>query len=124
MENHQAALAYRNLLEVFGERDPGRRAKAIREIYAEDVKFADPDEVVVGWEDLDRKAQGLLDGAPGFVFTPVGEVRVVQNLTLLAWHFGPAGAPPVVSGTDIAIVSDGRIQHLYTILDAAPEAQA
>jgi hypothetical protein len=124
VENLEAALAYRNLVEVFGERDAGRRARVIREIYAEDVSFADPDEVVVGWDSLDRKAQGLLDGAPGFVFTPAGEVRVVQNLTQLGWHFGPEGAPPVVSGTDIAIVVDGRIRHLYTMLDAAPAAEA
>ena len=118
MANHEAELAHRNLLEVFGERDPERRAKVIREIYTEDVSFADPDEIVVGWDGLDRKAQGLLDDAPGFVFSPAGEVRVVQNLTLLAWHFGPEGAPPVVSGTDISIVEDGRIRRVYTMLDA------
>src|SRR5687767_12507698 len=106
MEDLNRVLAYRNLVEVFGERDAERRAKVIREIYAEDVTFADPDEVVVGRDGLDRKAQGLLDGAPGFVFTPAGEVRVVQNLALLAWHFGPEAGPPAVSGTDISIVAD------------------
>mgnify|MGYP006204399967 CR=1 FL=1 len=69
----------------------------------------------------------VLDGInPPEVPHFAGEVRVVQDLTLLAWHFGPVGAPPVVSGTDISIVEDGRIRHLYTMLDAAPapEAQA
>jgi ABC-type hemin transport system substrate-binding protein len=122
VEDDNVVLAHRNLLEVFGERDAGTRAKVIREIYAEDVEFADPDGVVVGWDSLDRKAQGLLDEAPGFVFTPAGAVRVVQDLTLLAWHFGPEGAPPVASGTDISIVENGRIRRLYTMLDTpAPE---
>jgi hypothetical protein len=64
--------------------------------------------------------QRLLDEAPGFVFAPVGEVRTVQNLTLLSWQLGPAGEPPVVRGTDISIVDDGRIKNLYTMLDAPP----
>ncbi|SNY38359.1 nuclear transport factor 2 family protein [Paractinoplanes atraurantiacus] len=118
MADLKIELARRNLLEVFGERDPEKRAKVIRETYAEDVTFADPDEVVVGWDSLDRKAQGLLDKAPGFVFAPVGEVRVVQDLTMLAWQFGPEDASPVVSGVDICIVADGRIKSLYTVLDA------
>lgn len=120
MTDHHIELAHRNLLGVFAERDPEKRLKTIQETYAEDVTFADPDEVVVGWDNLNRKAQGLLDGAPGFVFTPVGEVQVVQNLTMLSWRFGPEGAPPVVGGTDISIVEDGRIKHLYTAINPAP----
>ncbi|MFF5075978.1 nuclear transport factor 2 family protein [Actinoplanes sp. NPDC000266] len=118
MSEAKIELARRNLLEVFGERDPEKRAAAIRETYAEDVTFADPDEVVVGWDALGRKAQGLLDKAPGFVFAPVGDVRVVQDLTMLAWQFGPEGAAPVVSGVDICIVEGGLIKSLYTVLDA------
>lgn len=110
-------LARRNLLEVFGERDPELRASTVREIYSENVSFADPDETVVGWEALEQKAAGLLEGAPGFVFQPVGEVRTVQNLALLAWQFGPEGGDPVVSGLDISIVENGRIVSLYTSLD-------
>ncbi|MET0423172.1 MAG: nuclear transport factor 2 family protein [Actinoplanes sp.] len=123
MEDHNVTLAHRNLLAVFGEHDPVTRAAAIREVYTEDVTFADPEEVIVGWDALDRKVQRLLDEAPGFVFTPVGEVRTVQDLTLLSWHLGPAGGPPVVSGTDISIVADGRIKHLYTMLDAPSPAE-
>jgi ABC-type hemin transport system substrate-binding protein len=115
-------LAHRNLLGVFGERDPQARAKAIDEVYAEGVTFADPDEVVVGREALNRKAQRLLDDAPGFGFTPAGPVRIANNLAMLAWQFGPAGAPPVVSGVDVSIVEEGRIVALYTLLD--PPAHA
>ncbi|WP_250002880.1 nuclear transport factor 2 family protein [Actinoplanes sp. M2I2] len=112
-----ADLARRNLLGVFAERDPGRRAAVIEELYAEDVTFSDPDEVVVGRDALNEKAQRLLDQAPEFVFTPAGEVRVSGNLAMLAWHLGPAGQPPVASGMDISIIENGRIAHLYTLLD-------
>ncbi|GAA2509265.1 nuclear transport factor 2 family protein [Winogradskya humida] len=109
-------LARRNLLDVFGERDPEARAAAINEVFAENVTFTDPEEAVVGRAALNEKAQRLLDSAPGFVFSAAGEVRVAGNLALLAWNFGPEGQPPVASGTDVSIVEDGRITALYTIL--------
>ncbi|MFG1925071.1 nuclear transport factor 2 family protein [Cryptosporangium sp. NPDC048952] len=105
-----------NLLEVFNERDGERRREAIRRTYASDVKFADPDEIVVGHDALDAKAQGILDGAPGFVFTPAGTTYVNNDLGYLTWNFGPEGAPPVVRGVDIALVRDGVIASVYTLL--------
>ena len=105
-----------NLLHVFGERDPARRAEAIARTYTPDVVFADPDASVVGHTALDAKAQALLDQAPGFVFSPDGPVRVVDDLGYLAWNFGPEGQAPVVKGLDIGLVSDGLLTRVYTLL--------
>jgi hypothetical protein len=110
------ALMHANLLEVFNERDPVRRAAAIARTYADDVVFADPESVVTGGAALDAKAQGILDGAPGFVFAASGPVYLVQDLAYLAWGFGPAGQPPVVTGVDIGFVAHGKLARLYTLL--------
>jgi hypothetical protein len=109
-------LMQANLLDVFNQRDAGQRRAAISRTYAPEVRFSDPDEVVVGHEALDAKAQKLLDGAPGFVFTPAGPIQVNHDLGYLAWNFGPEGQPPVVRGVDIALVADGVIARLYTLL--------
>ena len=115
-------LMQRNLLAVFGERDADRRAAAAAETYSEDVAFSDPEGTVTGRAALVAKAQALLDGAPGFVFAPRGDVRESGGtLGVLAWQFGPAGRPPVAVGTDIAVVRDGRIVALHTLLDGAPD---
>jgi hypothetical protein len=111
-----AELMQANLLEVFGERDPQRRRAAIDRVYAADVRFSDPDEVVIGRAALDAKAQRILDGAPDFVFSPSGPLRVVQDLGYQAWNLGPEGAEPVVRGVDIALVRDGVIARVYTLL--------
>jgi hypothetical protein len=111
------ALVHRNLLDVFNERDPERRSSAMAEIYAEDVTFTDPGGVVTGHEAIGRKAQEILDGAPGFVFSPAGPSRQSGDLALLSWRFGPAGGDPVVTGTDVSLVRDGRIASLHTLLD-------
>jgi hypothetical protein len=110
------ALMKANLLQVFGERDPEARAAAIERTYTEDVVFSDPEEVVVGREAVGAKAQRLLDGAPGFVFSEGGPVHVNHDMGVLAWNFGPAGAPPAVTGMDICLVENGLIAKIYTIL--------
>ena len=111
-------LAHRNLLGVFGERDPQARAAAIEATYAEDVVFADAEETLVGRDALGQKAQRLLDQAPSFVFRPAGPARIADNLVQLSWQLGPEGAPPVVTGVDISIVENDRIVRLYTLLDS------
>ncbi len=112
-------LVHRNLMDVFNERDPARRAKAIAEVYTEDVTFTDGSGVVSGHDALDRKAQEILDGAPGFVFRPAGPSRRAGDLGVLSWQFGPDGQPPVVSGMDISLVRDGRIATVHTLLDGS-----
>jgi len=111
-----AGLMRANLLEVFGERDAGRRRAAIERTHHADVLFADPEGAVTGDDALDAKVQGILDGAPGFVFTASEEPRANLDLGHLPWGFGPEGQPPVVRGLDIALVRDGRIARLYTFL--------
>jgi hypothetical protein len=111
------ALMHRNLYEVFNERDPDRRAAAIAEVYSADPVFYEQDGVVEGRDALQKRVQELLDGAPGFVFSAEGEATENHNAGRLTWHLGPAGAPPVVTGTDIAITGDGRIRTLYTFIE-------
>ena len=105
-----------NLLEVFNERDTDRRRAAIARTYAPEVTFSDPEETVVGHDALNAKAQGLLDQKPDFVFSPGGQVHVINDLGYLAWNFGPEGHLPAVRGVDMAIVKDGLITTVYTLL--------
>jgi hypothetical protein len=105
-----------NLLEVFGERDPARRRAAIERTYTDDVVFLDPDEVVEGYDAIDAKAGRLLEGAPGFVFSPAGPIYVNHDMGYLAWNLGPEGQEPVVRGFDACFIRDGRIAKVYTVL--------
>ncbi|MET8406408.1 nuclear transport factor 2 family protein [Streptomyces sp900116325] len=120
MADQMIELAYRNLLNVFGERDSQRRLKVIMETFHENVKFYDPNEVVTGWDALNKKAQEILDEAPGFTFRTAGDVKVSHDLAVLAWQFGPEGKDPVVRGLDVSIVENGRIGVLYTMIDQGP----
>ena len=109
-------LMHRNLSEVFGQRDGEARRAAMRELLAPDMTFSDHDGSVTGLDAIDRKIQALHARTPGFVFTEAGPVHEVQELGSLDWSFGPAGADPVVLGTDVVLIRDGRIAALYTYL--------
>ena len=117
MSKTLADVMERNLLEVFGQADSVRRAAEIAQLYTEDCRFFEAEEEVVGREALNAKVGAILKDAPGFVFRAAGPAQVNHNLGRLHWHFGPAGAPPVVTGMDIAMFERGRIRALYTFLD-------
>jgi hypothetical protein len=68
-------------------------------------------------EGLNAKVESIRKDAPGFVFRAAGPAQVNHDLGRLRWQFGPAGAPPVVTGTDIAFFERRRIRALYAFLD-------
>ena len=107
-----------NLFAVFNVRDAESRMEAIVRNYTEDVTWTEPDRTMRGREAMNERAQELLDGLPGFVFTTAGPVHVSGDLGLLAFHMGVPEQPPAVSGIDVALVRDGQIAVLHTLLTA------
>lgn len=105
-----------NLQGVFGERDAAKRHAVAMTTYTDDVRFIDPDETVIGREALEAKAAGLLEGAPGFVFADDGPAYFAGDRAVMAWAFGPEGAPPVARGVDVVTIVDGRICEVLTLL--------
>ena len=106
-----------NLFAVFSERDPERRLKAIVANYTEDVIWSSPEVTTHGHEELNEGAQHLIDRTPQFVFTAAGPVHVLRDLGYLAFNYGVPEQPPASSGYDVALVRDGRIAVLYTLLN-------
>jgi len=117
MNDTLGLLMERNLLEVFGQRDSVRRAAAIAELYTADCMFFEVEEQVAGRDELNAKVGSILKDAPGFVFRAVAPAQVNHDLGRLRWQLGQPGAPPVVTGTDIAVFEHGSIRALYTFLD-------
>lgn len=105
-----------NLHRVFGNRDAVSRRVAIDQTYAEDVRFEDDEGAVVGRDALEQKVASLLGRVPGdFEFAEDGIAYASDDTGVLAWGFGPAGAP-VVRGVDIITVRDGLISAVKTLV--------
>ena len=111
-------LLLENLFAVFNVRDPQRRLEAIARNYTEDVVWSDPDGTMRGHAEMNEQAQKLLDRMPDLVFSAAGPVHVSRDLGLLAFNLGVPEQPPAASGIDVALVRDGRIARLYTLLTA------
>jgi hypothetical protein len=115
----------RNVSAVFGERDPGRRRRAIAELYAEDCALYDAEGESIGQAAVSDRVGRILDESPpGFAFSLVGRAEVIHDLGRLRWQTGPAGAPPVLSGMDVAVFANGRIRALYTFIETPVAAAA
>jgi hypothetical protein len=111
-------LMLANIFAVFNERDPKRRLDVIARNYTEDVIWSDPDGTIQGHEAMNEQAQKLLDRMPDFVFSAAGPVHVSRDLGLLTFNLGVPQQSPAVSGIDVALVREGRIAVLHTLLTA------
>jgi SnoaL-like domain len=110
-------LLVRNLHEVFGERDPARRARAIEAIFDCACVFSDPRGRQVGHPELEDAIASLHAQFPDYVFSQIGGVDLLQDSGRLAWAFGPPHDPHRITGLDVIVVNAGRISALYTFLD-------
>jgi hypothetical protein len=117
-------LMERNVSEVFGERDPGRRRRAISALYADDCAMYAAEGESIGQAAVSDQVGRILDASPpGFAFRLAGPAEVIHDLGRLRWQSGPAGASPVVSGMDVAVFANGKIKTLYTFIET-PDAAA
>src|ERR1700748_2870131 len=102
MSDVTTRLMEANLLAVFGERDPHRRAESISTTYAPDVQWIDDEGIAVGHEALNAKAAELQEKLSGLHFAKAGPVRRTRGLGFLAWEVRTSDDTPVASGFDVA----------------------
>src|SRR5882724_4241796 len=111
-------LMQANLARVFGERDAGRRMKAIRELYAEDAVLYEPDASAKGHAAISEAVTALLAHLPpNFVFSAAGPAIGHHNIGRLKWRSGPPDGPAAVTGMDVAHFEQGRIHSIYVFLE-------
>ena len=116
-----ATLLTRNLQDVFGENDPGRRRAAIDEIFTEDCVFYEPSgHVYHGRDEIDRVAGSIRATHADFRYQPIGEPEELGNAGRIRWVEGRIGEQPAIAGTDFIIARDGRIAAVYLFFDKLP----
>jgi SnoaL-like domain len=117
MEHLVQELMKRNLYEVFGERNAALRRQRIAELWTEDCTFVDNAGEHSGWDALDAAVATVQEHTPEFVFTEVGKAQAHHGIGRIAWGYGPKDKPSDVTGLDVAVIRDTRIQSMYTFLD-------
>jgi hypothetical protein len=118
MNGTQGKLMEQNLYQVMNERDSAKRRVAMENIYAAEATFFEVDEVATGYDAVNAIIQSILEKMPAdFVFHTTKPVTENHNVGRMSWGVGPTNGPDVVTGMDIALFKDGRIQSLYVFLD-------
>ena len=111
-------LMRRNLLEVFGGRDPVARRAAIEELYDPAVRFIDPEGEGVGHDAIDAAAQAILDRFTDFHFAPATPPTAAGDLGRLPWEMRTPDDTVTVRGMDVALIADGRITRFWVFVEA------
>ena len=106
-----------NLLDVFNERDTAKRQAAIDRTYAADIAWTDAEGTTNGRRALEAKCVGLQGNLGKLQFATAGPVHQVPGFGYLAWRLiDPDSGELAMSGFDAAVVTEGLITHLWTVL--------
>jgi hypothetical protein len=108
-------------LACWNETDADARWQLLLDHWSDDLTYVDPLVDVAGRDALDATIAAVQQQFPGFVFTPVGPVDAHHGVARFSWGLGPAGAEPVVIGSDVVTTDlTGRIRSVVGFLDRVP----
>ncbi|MGS0688030.1 nuclear transport factor 2 family protein [Nakamurella sp. GG22] len=107
----------RSVTEVFNASDAERRDVLMASTYSRDIVFADPEGTVTGLDAFAAKIAPLLAGSARLTFTLRGPIQESAGLGVARWQLATAGQPPMVTGTDVALVENGLVTRMWTLLD-------
>jgi hypothetical protein len=110
-------LMLANLLDVFNERDEAKRQAAIARTYSGNVNWTDAEGVVAGTDALEAKCVQLQTNLGEAQFRAAGPVHLLPGFGYLAWELvDPGSGATVMTGFDTALIVDGKITDLWTVL--------
>lgn len=116
MSDPVAQLMHANLVEVFDERNAAKRQAAQRRTYVTDVRWTEAEGVSAGIDALENRCVELQTSLGGLRFEADGVVRQLPGFGFLAWRLIDAHGDAQLSGFDAAIIKDGLITDLFTVV--------
>lgn len=108
-----------NALEVFSEPDAAKRIAALQRLWAPEATLFESDSATAGHPAICTHVGSLLATLPpGTRFAPNGDAAGHHDLFRLRWiATGSDGTSLGVSGMDVAVIRNNRIERLHVILD-------
>lgn len=118
IDNNAAERIVDAYFACWNEHAPDARSAAIRAVWHDDARSADPLADVTGHAAIAEMMHGVNAQMPGHRFERRGTIRVHHDVVHWAWAMCAPNGTPVLTGVDIALVRDGRITWLYGFFDA------
>lgn len=117
-EQEISSLVERHL-ELWNEQDAAQRKTIMSDIYAADIEMTDRHFVADGYEDIEGFIVGLHTRNPDFSFTHAKPVNIHHNIARLFWQVGNEAKPDALTGMDLFVIENGKIQKLYVFVEEA-----
>ena len=112
-------------LAAYGDPDKATRDAAIAAIWAADGAVVDPPLTGEGHAGISDLAAAVQSQFAGHTFRRVSDVDAHHDVARYAWELVAPDGTVAVSGLDVAIVADGRLQHVVGFFgDLAPRTDA
>ncbi|OUC98017.1 nuclear transport factor 2 family protein [Streptosporangium minutum] len=100
-------------IEIWNERDAGRRRSAIDAVLTEDSVYSDPDwEAVEGRDGIDTMIGRAREKFGDLAFSLGEVINERHDLMLFTWHLGRPGEPPVATGYDVVRFEKESIRRI------------
>lgn len=107
-------------LEIWNERDAGKRRALIAALWADDASFRDPIAAGDGVAGIDQVIEGVQNRFPDFRFRQLGAADGFGDYVRLSWGLGPDGGDTPIKGTDFGLVEAGRLKSVTGFFDQLP----
>jgi catechol 2,3-dioxygenase-like lactoylglutathione lyase family enzyme len=104
-------------LQIWSETDGIKRSEAIKNIYNEKITIIDPLFLLNGQTEMNQFIEKLQQKYPGYVFSISRPIESHHNTARLFWQFGPVSKPDAITGQDVFVIENRKIQSLYVFLD-------
>jgi catechol 2,3-dioxygenase-like lactoylglutathione lyase family enzyme len=111
------ALVERHI-QIWNEKDEAKRTALMNEAYASNVEMVDRHFIASGYTEITGFVNGLQEKNPTFWFTHVKPIDTHHNIARLFWQFGSKENPAAVTGMDLFVIENGKVQKLYVFVDA------
>lgn len=120
MEEKDALALVEKHLQIWNEKNPDTRNIIIQQTYAPDIEMIDRHFIANGISEINSFIDGLQQKNPSGKFTMRQEVDTHHNVARLYWKFGEEGKAPAVTGMDIFLFENGKVQKLLVFVDENP----
>jgi hypothetical protein len=108
-------------LAAWNATDPAERADLLDRVVTDDVRYVDPLADVTGPAALGGVIGAVQQQFPDMPLRLVSGPDTHHDVLRFSWGLGPAGAEPVVVGTDsVLLAADGRFALVTGYLDKVP----
>lgn len=106
----------KNHLKIWNEKEEAKRNALLNQFYASDVEMVDRHFIAIGQKEISKFIVELQQKNPDFSFS-AKSLETNHNIVRLYWQFGSKAKPAVVSGMDLFVIENGKVQKLYVFVD-------